>query len=220
MIGRANAMRGLVALACLAGASCTDRTPAVRAVTAPEHVPAVAAVDAPDAEDGAAADAGTPLADPVTEPVPAAAAASTDESAAAPDGESPLVAPAPESEAAPQSEAVRVAASVPPPADTLDFASLVARLRKTKALNLLTKVAVKNQSNDLLEEFRAYHTQHGTATLAELRRAYDSLFYRLHSLLQDADPPLARDIDRSRAAIWEILSDSRKFTASHLMAGA
>ena len=41
MIGRANAMRGLVALACLAGASCTDRTPAVRAVRAPEPVPAV-----------------------------------------------------------------------------------------------------------------------------------------------------------------------------------
>jgi hypothetical protein len=36
----------------------------------------------------------------------------------------------------------------------------------------------------------------------------------LHSLLQDSDPPLARDIDRSRAAIWEILADPRKFNAA------
>jgi hypothetical protein len=96
----------------------------------------------------------------------------------------------------------------------------VTRLRKTKAISLLTKVDVKNESDDLLEEFRAYHTQRGIVTLADLRRSYDLLFHKLHSLLQDADPPLARDIDRSRAAIWEILADPRKFSASHLMAGA
>ncbi|HVY64255.1 MAG TPA: hypothetical protein VHH11_05470 [Gammaproteobacteria bacterium] len=107
-----------------------------------------------------------------------------------------------------------------PSAETLDFAALVARLRQTKAIGLLTKVAVKTQSEDLLEGFRAYHAQHGTATLAELRRSYDLLFLRLHSLLEDADPPLARDIDRSRTAIWEILADPRKFSASHLLPGA
>jgi hypothetical protein len=121
---------------------------------------------------------------------------------------------------APSAAPIDVARASSSAGDTLDFAALVARLRKTKAINLVTKVAVKNQSNDLLDEFRAYHTRHGTATLAELRRSYDSLFSRLHSLLEDADPPLARDVDRSRAAIWEILSDPSKFTASHLMSGA
>jgi hypothetical protein len=107
-----------------------------------------------------------------------------------------------------------------PAADALDFTSLVTRLRKTKAINLVTKVAVKNQSDDLLEAFRAYHKRHGTATLADLRRSYDSLFHKLHSLLQDADPPLDREIHRSRAVLWEILSDPSKFSASSLMAGA
>jgi hypothetical protein len=107
-----------------------------------------------------------------------------------------------------------------PLADTLDFTSLVTRLRKTKAINLRAKVAVKNQSDALLERFRAYHTEHGTTSLADLRRSYDLLFHELHSLLQDADPPLARDIDRSRAAIWDVLADPRKFSTSILMAGA
>jgi YidC/Oxa1 family membrane protein insertase len=39
------------------------------------------------------------------------------------------------------------------------------------------------------------------------------------SLLQDGDPSLARDVVRSRAAIWSILADPRKFTESKLMAG-
>jgi hypothetical protein len=105
-------------------------------------------------------------------------------------------------------------------AQTLDFASLVARLRKTKAINLRTKVAVRNESDELLEQFRAYHAQTGETSLADLRRIYDSLFHELHSLLEDADPPLARDIDRSQAAIWELLADPAKFRASNLMAGA
>jgi hypothetical protein len=105
----------------------------------------------------------------------------------------------------------------PVAAEALDFSSLVARLRKTKAINLRTKVAVKNESDDLLEQFRAYHTQDGIVTLVDLRRSYDSLFLRLHSLLEDVDPPLARDIDRSQAAIWELLADPTKFRASDLM---
>ena len=99
-------------------------------------------------------------------------------------------------------------------AETLDFSSLVTRLRKTKAISLRTKVAVKNESDHLLEQVRAYHTQNGITTLADLRRSYDSLFQRLHSLLEAADPALARDIDRSRAAIWDLLADPRKFNAS------
>ena len=85
---------------------------------------------------------------------------------------------------------------------------------------MLTKISVKNQSDDLLEKFRAYHKQQGAPTLTELRRSYDMLFLKLLSLLQDGDPPLAKDIDRSRSAIWEILADPKKFIESNLMAGA
>jgi hypothetical protein len=85
---------------------------------------------------------------------------------------------------------------------------------------VLTKISVKNQSDDLLERFRAYHRQQGATPLSELRRSYDLLFLKLLSLLQDGDPPLATDIDRSRAAIWEILADPKKFVESNLMTGA
>jgi hypothetical protein len=99
------------------------------------------------------------------------------------------------------------------PGDTLDVAALLVRLRKTKAINLRTKLAVKNESDDLMEQFRAYHAQSGSTTLAELRRSYDLLFVKLQALLEEGDPPLARDIDRSRAAIWAILADPLKFAA-------
>jgi hypothetical protein len=103
----------------------------------------------------------------------------------------------------------------------LDFSGLETRLRQTKAIGVLTKISVKNQADDLLEKFRAYHKQQvGSQTLTELRRAYDMLLLKLLSLLQDGDPPLAKDIDSSRAAIWDILADPMKFVASNLMAGA
>ena len=102
----------------------------------------------------------------------------------------------------------------------LDFKSLASRLRETRAIGVLTKLALKNEVDDLVDKFRTYHKRQGTATLAELRRNYDMLLLKVLSLLQDSDPPLARDIVRSRAAIWSILEDPRKFTESNLMAGA
>jgi hypothetical protein len=111
-------------------------------------------------------------------------------------------------------ELVEPAVAAASPTDTLNVTDLLTRLRKTKAINLRTKLAVKNESDDLLDRFRAYHEQHDTAALGELRRSYDSLFSKLSSLLEDADPPLARDIDRSRAAIWAILTDPIKFGVS------
>jgi hypothetical protein len=86
---------------------------------------------------------------------------------------------------------------------------------------VLTKLSVKNQADDLLEKFRTYHKQQGSSqTLTELRRAYEMLLLKLLSLLQDGDPPLAKDIDSSRAAIWDVLVDPGKFIATNLMAGA
>jgi len=107
-----------------------------------------------------------------------------------------------------------------PPQAPLDLASLGTRLKQTRAIGVLTKLSLKNQVDDLLEKFRAYHRQQGTATLPELRRSYDMLLLKVLSLLQDSDPPLARDIVQSRAAIWGILADPRKFNEASLMAGA
>jgi hypothetical protein len=101
----------------------------------------------------------------------------------------------------------------------LDFKSLEARLRQTPAIGVFTKLALKNQVDDLLDGFRAYHKRQGTTSLVELRRSFDMLLLKVLSLLQDTDPPLARDIVKSRAAMWGILEDPRKFTEFNLMAG-
>ena len=126
--------------------------------------------------------------------------------------------PAPAQQVVPKAAAVPTAPQASPA--PLDFKSLATRLRQTKAIGVMTKLALKNQVDDLVDKFRAYHKRQGTATLAELRRNYDMLLLKVLSLLQDSDPPLARDIVKSRAAIWSILEDPRKFTESNLMAGA
>jgi hypothetical protein len=235
MTGGVSLRRGLIALWCLVAAGCAAVTtgPTEDAITIPG--PAAAVTTPSAADDAATVEPASPapvatLADStdnlIDEPPVATGSevvpppvSTADVARGVP--EIAVVAPAApvtkEFEAAP--DHIRSSVASPTSPETLDFSSLVTRLRKTKAIGLLTKVAVKNESDDLLQQFRAYHTQRGIATLTDLRRSYDLLFHKLHSLLRDADPPLARDIDRSRAAIWELLADPRTFNESQLMAG-
>lgn len=96
-------------------------------------------------------------------------------------------------------------------APQLDLASLETRLKETSAIGVLTKIALKNQVDDLLGEFRAFYQRKIQTTLAELRRSYDLLVLKVLALLQDSDPQLASAIVASREAIWGILSDPAKF---------
>ena len=96
-------------------------------------------------------------------------------------------------------------------APPLDLASLESRLKETKAIGVLTKIAISNQVDDLLNQFRAFYQGKLKTTLAELRQPYDLLVLKVLSLLQDSDPALASAIVASREAIWGILSDPAKF---------
>src|SRR6185295_12287450 len=93
----------------------------------------------------------------------------------------------------------------------LDLTSLETRLKDTSAIGVFTKLALKNQVDDLLDQFRAYYKGQLKTTLAELRKSFDLLFLKVLSLLQDGDPPLAKAVLASREAIWGILSDPVKF---------
>jgi hypothetical protein len=97
--------------------------------------------------------------------------------------------------------------NVPP----LDLASLETRLKETKALGVLTKIALKNQVDDLLSDFRNFYHGRLKTTLADLRQSYDLLVLKVLALLQDSDAPLASAIVASREAMWGILSDPAKF---------
>jgi hypothetical protein len=93
----------------------------------------------------------------------------------------------------------------------LDLATLEKRLRETNAIGVFTKITLKNQVDDLLNQFREYYQGRIKTTLAELRQSYDMLLLKVLSLLQDGDPSLARVIVASREAIWSILADPAKF---------
>jgi hypothetical protein len=103
-------------------------------------------------------------------------------------------------------------AAKPPAPPPLDLATLEQNLRETKAIGLMTKIAIKNQVDDLLDQFRSYYEGRLKTTLAELRRPYELLLLKVLSLLQDADPILARAIHDSREAIWGVLADRGKFS--------
>ena len=93
----------------------------------------------------------------------------------------------------------------------LDLTSLEKRLKETHAIDVIDKIAFRNEVDDLLSQFRAYYQGTLKTSLTELRRPYDLLVLELLSLLQDKDPSLTAAVVASREAIWVILADPAKF---------
>ena len=119
--------------------------------------------------------------------------------------------PAPNARA-PKPAATPVAARPAPAAPaTLDLTALKEQLKATKAIGVFTKISLKNQVDDLMDQFRGYYQGKARTTMPELRRSYDLLMMKVLSLLQDSDQKLASEIVSSREAIWALLSDQKKF---------
>ena len=97
---------------------------------------------------------------------------------------------------------------------TLDVAALKERLKNTSAIGLFTKIALKNQVDDLLAQFRSYHGGDRKGGLTALREPYNTLVGKVLLLVAEGDPPLARTISGSREAIWAILADPLKFKSA------
>jgi hypothetical protein len=93
----------------------------------------------------------------------------------------------------------------------MDLKLLETRLKDTNAIGAFTKLALKNQVDDLLNQFREFYQGQLKTTLAELRRPYDLLLLKVLALLQDTDPQLATTIAASREDIWAVLADPEKF---------
>jgi hypothetical protein len=96
-------------------------------------------------------------------------------------------------------------------AHALDLEGLETRLRETSAIGVFTKLSLKNQVEDLLEEFRKFHAGQHTEPLPELRERFNLLLMKVLSLLQEKDPALAGEISASREALWAVLVDPEKF---------
>ncbi|HEY9148255.1 MAG TPA: hypothetical protein VIQ22_04525 [Gammaproteobacteria bacterium] len=127
-------------------------------------------------------------------------------------GEAPVVV-----QPEPAATAVEPVAPVPAPAEEaqppLDLELLEKRLKETPAIGVFTKLALKNQVDDLLDNFRAFYQGRSRTSLKQLRQPYEMLIMKVLALLQDSDPQLARDILDSREAIWNILADPDKFAS-------
>ena len=121
--------------------------------------------------------------------------------------------PEPAVEPPAEQQPVAAEAAAPPSAPPLDLSALEQRLRDTRAIGLFTKLSLRNQVDDLLAQFKAFYQGGAGVTLGELREKYELLLMRVVSLLQDGDPALAGAVLASRAAIWAVLSDPKKFAA-------
>ena len=95
----------------------------------------------------------------------------------------------------------------------LDLNALIQQLRDTHAIGIFTKLSLKNQVDDLLSEFRTFYRGESQFTLAQLRQDYEVLLLKVVSVLQDGDLSLAQQVNASRQAIWDVLSDPTKFAS-------
>jgi hypothetical protein len=85
------------------------------------------------------------------------------------------------------------------------------RLRDTHAIGVFTKLSLKNQVDDLLAQFRAFHHGQSPVALSALRERFELLLLKVVSLLQGGDAQLAAAVSASRDAIWTVLVDPVKF---------
>ena len=139
-------------------------------------------------------------------PPAATSVAKAEAPAAKPAAKAPAPSPAPVAASKP--------GAAPPKQESpaaLDLKTLEQQLRETKAIGVMTKLSIKNQVDDLIEQFRAYYEGQLKTTLADLRRPYEMLLMKVLAVIQDADPALAKKINASREAIWGILADRDKF---------
>jgi hypothetical protein len=154
-----------------------------------------------------------PPREPVLQPAAPSTTRPTDQSIAktdSPGAKIPLKIPASPSTAEQPRKKESAAPAKQEASPPLDLASLEQRLRDTKAIGVFTKISLKNQVDDLLTQFRAFH-QGGAGVLTELREKYNLLLLKVLSLLQGSDQVLAQAVAASREAIWGLLADPAKF---------
>ena len=94
---------------------------------------------------------------------------------------------------------------------TFSITNRVARIRETGAIGFFTKLALKNQIDDLLSEFREFHEGVSNTVLSVLKDQFNLLLMKVITLLQDDDSKLFQDIVSARELLWINLADPEQF---------
>lgn len=200
-------MRSIACLILASAVGCASTTKPTTKAAAAAPVAVAAPASAPAEAQAAAPASAPPAPGPHTSAQPAPPSHASPQPAPAPHA-SPPPTPAPHASALPAPAAPTATAGAAP---HLDLKGLEQRLKATKAIGVFTKLALKNQVDDLLARFRAYHGGRQPPTLTDLRPNYELLIMKVQSLIQDGDPALADDVAQSREAIWGVLADKNKF---------
>jgi hypothetical protein len=150
--------------------------------------------------------------EPAAPEPPAEAPAPSGPPTPAPPAADPAPAPAPTPEPTPVPEVPKPASEVPKPAPepAISLEELGERIKATPAIGTFSKLALKNDIDDLVDALREYHaTRHGD--LDDLHQRYEALVLKLLALLEEDEPDLALALSRSRERIWTRLVDPVEF---------
>jgi hypothetical protein len=135
---------------------------------------------------------------------PALAAASAAASAAV---QSPNGQQAQAATTAKPSDAKTVKSTETKPAPQFDMDTLIERLKQTQAIGVLTKLVLRSDVTDLINEVKLYKkTKGSTRQLERIKAHFNGLLLKVLALLND-DPRLAQDIQSARDNLWQHLRE-------------
>jgi len=87
----------------------------------------------------------------------------------------------------------------------VSYKELKERLKNTDAIGFFTKLAIRNDIVDLMDEIKQYRKKSMLkAKMKEIRASFDGLLLKIIALLEE-DPNLSRDLYVGRESIWESL---------------
>lgn len=89
-------------------------------------------------------------------------------------------------------------------AHPFDMDMLIERLKKTNAIGLLTKLAIRSDAMDIIDRVKRAHAKNSDKEFNELRARFEGLLLKVLALLED-DPELGHDIYLAREQIWQSL---------------
>ncbi len=173
----------------------------------PPAPPETGAVDTLSPEPSAAP---TPAPEPVSAPAPAPTPVEALPAPPAAPKPPPVVAKPAPPPPAPSPEPEPQVVPEPQPELALDLDGLERRLKETSALGVLTKLALKNEIDDLVDDVAKFH-QKKRGELTVLRERFELLLMKLTSLLQYKEPELAREVAAAREGLWKLLADPGEF---------
>jgi len=124
----------------------------------------------------------------------------------------PAAAPAPPSAPAPAPLPLPEAKNPDqtPAQASISLEELGARIKATPAIGAFSKLALKNDIDDLVGDLRGYH-EHHKGDLDDLHQRYEALVLKLLALLEEDEPELALALSRSRNDIWSRLVNPVEF---------